>query len=60
MKKSAAAAAKQATYSTYKNKNTGACWVRPAGHVSYISPAYGWSASDRQIVERNNLTQIVD
>ncbi|KAK2152639.1 hypothetical protein LSH36_324g03017 [Paralvinella palmiformis] len=52
----------QATFSTYKNKNTVKVLVgvTPAGLVSYVSPAYGGSASDRQIVERSNLTQMVD
>ena len=62
VKKPAAAAAQQATFSTYKNRNTAKVLVgvAPAGHVSYVSPAYGGSASDRQIVERSNLTQMVD
>ena len=34
--------------------------VAPAGHVSYVSPTYGGSVSDMQIVERSNLTQMVD
>ena len=45
------------TYSSYKNKNTlkvlVGCTLR--GSVSYISDAYGGSASDRQIIERSEL-----
>lgn len=48
---------KQSSSSTYKNAPTykalvGGC---PGGLISYISPAYGGSASDRQIVERSDL-----
>lgn len=32
----------------------------PGGFVSYLSPAYGGSVSDRQIVERSNLTTLCD
>ena len=62
IKKPAATAAQQSTFSTYKNRNTVKVLVgvSPAGHVSYVSPAYGGSTSDRQIVERSNLTKIVD
>ncbi|XP_069139342.1 uncharacterized protein [Argopecten irradians] len=54
--------AQQSTYSTYKNRNTIKVLVgtTPGGLVSYISPAYGGSVSDRQIVERSNLTRICD
>ena len=50
--------AQQATYSTYKNKNTIKVLVgiSPGGMCTYVSPAYGGSASDRQIVERSSLT----
>ena len=49
--------AQQATFSTYKNQNTVKVLVgiTPGGLVSYISPAYGGSASDRQICERSEL-----
>ena len=62
IKNPAAAAAQQATFSTYKNINTAKVIVRvtPAVLVSCVSTAYGGSASDRQIVERSNLTQMVD
>ncbi len=52
--------AQQATYSTYKNRNTAKVLVgmTPAGLVSYVSPAYGGSASDRQICERSNLADV--
>lgn len=49
--------AQQATYSTYKNRNTMKVLVgtTPGGLVSYVSSAYGGSASDRQICERSHL-----
>lgn len=52
----------QATYSTYKNRNTVKVLVgvTPAGLVSYISDVYGGSASDRQISERSNLVNICE
>ena len=52
----------QATFSTYKNKNTVKVLVgmTPGGLVSYLSPAYGGSASDRQICEPSNLRQTCD
>ncbi len=45
------------TFSSYKNKNTIKVMVgcTPRGSVSYISDAYGGSASDRQIIERSTL-----
>lgn len=49
--------AQQATYSTYKNRNTVKilAGVTPGGMCSYVSSAYGGAASDRQIVERSSL-----
>ena len=54
--------AQQATFSTYKNRNTVKVLVgcTPGGLVSYVSPAYGGSTSDRQIVERSELLQACD
>lgn len=54
--------AQQASFSTYKNRNTVKILVgcTPGGLVSYVSPAYGGSASDRQVVERSNLTTLCD
>ena len=45
------------TFSSYKNKNTLKVIVgcTPRGAISYISDAYGGSASDRQIIERSSL-----
>ena len=50
--------AQQSTFSTYKNRNTVKVLIgaTPGGMISYISPAYGGSTSDRQIVERSALT----
>ena len=54
--------AQQATFSSYKNRNTAKVVVgsSPGGLVSYLSPAYGGSASDRQIVERSDLPHKCD
>jgi len=51
--------AQQATFSTYKNKNTVKVLVgsSPGGLLSYISPAYGGSASDRSIIEISDMPQ---
>ena len=59
IKKPKQAIAQQATFSSYKNRNTIKILVgcTPGGLVSYVSPAYGGSASDRQIVERSTLPQ---
>ena len=50
----------QATFSTYKNRNTVKVLVgiTPGGLISYVSSSYGGSTSDRQIVERSALTQM--
>ena len=49
----------KATYSTYKSTNTlkTMIGISPRGLVTYISPTYGGSASDRQIIERSTLLQ---
>ena len=54
--------AQQSTFSTYKNRNTVKLLVgaTPGGLISYISPAYGGSTSDRQICERSILTRMCD
>lgn len=54
--------AQQSTFSTYKNRNTVKVLVgaTPSGLVSYVSPAYGGSTSDRQIVERSDLPSRCD
>lgn len=51
---------KQATLSTCKNKNTVKILVgaTPGGLVSYVSPAYGGSTSDKQILERSSLLSL--
>ena len=52
----------QATFSSYKNRNTIKVVVgsTPGGLVSYVSPAFGGSASDRQIVEKTSLVKRFD
>ena len=47
----------QATFSSYKNRNTVKVVVgaTPGGLVSHISPAYGGSVSDRHIIERSEI-----
>ena len=54
--------AQQATFSTYKNRNTikVLVGVSPGGLCSFVSSAYGGSTSDRQIVERSNLPEMCD
>lgn len=49
--------AQQATFSHYKNRNTVKVVVgaSPGGMISFISPAYGGSASDRSIIENSDL-----
>ena len=62
VKKPKSALAQQSTFSTYKNKNTVKSLIgaTPGGLVSYVSPAYGGSTSDRQIVERSSLVEMCD
>lgn len=54
--------AQRATWSTYKNKNTVkvVVGITPGGLVSYVSAAYGGSASDRKIVERSELMKLCE
>ncbi len=49
--------AQQATFSTYKNRNTLKAIIgsSPGGLISHITSAYGGSASDRQLVERGEI-----
>ena len=62
VKKLKAPRAQQSTFSTYKNKNTVKTLVgaSPGGLISYVSPAFDGSTSDRQIVERSNLYTLCD
>jgi len=48
-----------ATWSTYKNCNTLKTMIgcSPRGFVTYVSPSYGGSCSDRQIIEASNLLE---
>lgn len=57
IKKPSKPVSQQATFSTYKNRNTAKALVgiTPGGMVSYVSDCYGGSTSDRQIVERGSL-----
>ena len=50
-------AAQRATWSSYKNCNTlkTMIGISPKGLITYISPSYGGSCSDRQIIERSTL-----
>ena len=59
IKKPGAPTAQQVTFSSYKNRNTAKAVVgiTPGGLVSHLSETYGGAASDRQITERDNLTQ---
>lgn len=54
--------AQQATFSSYKNRNTMKVLVgvTPGGLVSYVSDAYGGSTSDRQTIERSRIPQMCD
>ncbi|XP_062586703.1 uncharacterized protein LOC134248310 [Saccostrea cucullata] len=54
--------AQQSTFSTYKNRNTikVLAGATSGGLISYLSPAYGGSTSDRQIVERSSLMNLCD
>ena len=47
----------KATWSSYKHTNTLKTMVgiSPRGLVTYVSPSYGGSVSDRQIIERSPL-----
>lgn len=62
VKKPALPLAQQSTFSTYKNRNTVKVLVgaTPSGLISYVSPAFGGSTSDRQIVERSDLPDRCD
>lgn len=55
-------AAQKDTWSNYKNKNTVkvVVGITPGGLVSFVSSAYGGSASDRQVVMQTNLPSICD
>ena len=54
--------AQQATFSSYKNRNTLKVLVgsSPGGVINLVSPAYGGSVSDRQLTERINLGKACD
>ena len=62
IKKPKAPAAQQIVFSTYKNRCTAKTIIgsTPGGLVSYVSPAYGGSASDRQIIERSKVPEKCD
>ncbi|CAC5392327.1 unnamed protein product [Mytilus coruscus] len=52
--------AQSVTWFSYKHKNTIKTMIgcTPRGTVSYVSDAYGGSASDRQIIEKSELLQL--
>ena len=52
----------QATFSTYKNRNTVKVLVgcSPGGMVSFCSQEFGGTSSDRQIAERSALRTLCD
>lgn len=60
IKKPKDAISQQVTFSQYKNRNTVKALVgaSPGGLVTFVSNAYGGSASDRQIIERSNLMRM--
>ncbi|XP_062615043.1 uncharacterized protein LOC134276769 [Saccostrea cucullata] len=62
IKKPSTPRAQQATFSTYKNRNTMKALIgcTPGGLVNFVSPAYCGSTSDRQIVERSCLKNLCD
>ena len=62
IKKPKAPRAQQSTFPTYKIKNTVKTLIgaTPGGLISYVSPLFGGSTSDRQIVERSNLFSMCD
>ena len=49
------------TFSTYKHTNTVKALIAatPGGLISYISEAYGGASSDRQLMERSELVDLV-
>ena len=54
--------AQQFTFSSYKNRNTVKVLVgyTPSGLVTFLSPAFGGSTSDRQCVERSSRNTLCD
>lgn len=52
----------QASFSTYKIRNTLKVVVgaSPGGLITFCSPAYGGSVSDRAVIERSDLLQKCD
>lgn len=47
----------QITFSSYINRNTikFLVGIAPSGLITYVSPCYGGSATDRQIIQRSNI-----
>lgn len=54
--------AQQVTFSSYKNRNTlkFLVGITPSGLISYVSPCYGGSATDRQIIEQSSILNRFD
>ncbi|KAK5643913.1 hypothetical protein RI129_007758 [Pyrocoelia pectoralis] len=51
----------RATYSSYKHRNTlkGLVGVSPNGTITFLSKLYGGNTSDKKIVERSNVLNVV-
>jgi hypothetical protein len=62
IKQPKASRAHQATFSSYKSRNTVTILDRstPGGLVNVVSDAYGGWTSDRQIVEHSNIVQLCE
>ena len=56
MQKPSNVADQRSTWSSYKNSNTlkAMVGISPRGVTTYVSDAYGGSASDRQIIEASS------
>ena len=62
IKKPVKPSAQQATFSSYKNRNTlkAVVGISPGGLVSHIPDTFGGAASDRMLIERSSLTAKLD